>query len=381
MAFKNGYLGALISRERLRKDWSMEGLCRGICSVSYLSKIENGKADPSQQILQQLLARLDLATDAETELIASQKAQRAWALLLGGRPDAFTALAKEDALRQTYRATEAGMDWLLFRCLFEECPADEQMERFMDARQLAMQRVLQGKVEEALALCPNAYFHWQAGLFYYNQGNEASSLQYLQAAYDMAAQQGEVHLMLLCKTYIGNIYCNKRDIAAMRGHYSVAFKLAEAVGNTEIVSQLRYNEAAAQIELGEYKEACSYLKSIENPGVMELHKLAICFEKLGEREAALSALSRADAAPCEFPPKPLAQMMCQIVRLRLLHADYLQQQQEYGSLLMRCFSQLRSELPVGYAAFHLPWVLEYLKATRQYKLALEISQSFSSITA
>ena len=380
MAYKYGYLGALISRERLRNDWSMEGLCKGICSISYLSKIENGKAEPSRQILQLLLARLDLATDDAQEHIASQKAQRAWELLLGGRPDAFAALTREDALKQTYRATEAGMDWLLFCCLFEERPADEQMERFMDARQLALQRVLQGRVEEALALCPNAYFNWQAGLFYYNQGNEASSLQYLQTAYDMAAQQGEVHLMLLCKTYIGNIYCNKRDIAAMRGHYSVAFKLAEAVGNTEIVAQLRYNEAAAQIECGEYETACSYLKSIENPGVMELHKLAICLEKLGEREAALDVLSRADATPCEFPPKPLAQMMCQIVRLRLLHGDYLQQQ-EYGALLMRCFSQLRSELPVGYAAFHLPWVLEYLKATRQYKLALEISQSFSNITA
>ena len=63
MAYKYGYLGALISRERLRNDWSMEGLCKGICSVSYLSKIENGKAEPSQQILQLLLARLDLATD------------------------------------------------------------------------------------------------------------------------------------------------------------------------------------------------------------------------------------------------------------------------------------------------------------------------------
>ena len=30
MAYKYGYLGALISHERLRNDWSMEGHCKGI---------------------------------------------------------------------------------------------------------------------------------------------------------------------------------------------------------------------------------------------------------------------------------------------------------------------------------------------------------------
>ena len=40
--------GALIRRARLEKNWSQEGLCRGICSVSWLSKIEAGRegADP-----------------------------------------------------------------------------------------------------------------------------------------------------------------------------------------------------------------------------------------------------------------------------------------------------------------------------------------------
>ena len=41
-----GYYGTLICRERLRRNWSQEGLCRGICAVSYLSKIEKGRAEP-----------------------------------------------------------------------------------------------------------------------------------------------------------------------------------------------------------------------------------------------------------------------------------------------------------------------------------------------
>ena len=52
--------GLLIRRERLRRDWSQEGVCRGICAVSYLSKVEQGKAQASEEVLRALFARLDI---------------------------------------------------------------------------------------------------------------------------------------------------------------------------------------------------------------------------------------------------------------------------------------------------------------------------------
>ena len=45
------YYGNLILRERLARSWSQAGLCKGICTVSYLSKIETGKAQPSADVL------------------------------------------------------------------------------------------------------------------------------------------------------------------------------------------------------------------------------------------------------------------------------------------------------------------------------------------
>ena len=52
--------GALLRQARLERNWSQEGLCRGICAVSYLSKIEQGKVEASGEILRQLFARLSL---------------------------------------------------------------------------------------------------------------------------------------------------------------------------------------------------------------------------------------------------------------------------------------------------------------------------------
>ena len=63
------YPGALLRQAREKRQWSQEGLCSGICAVSYLSKIEQGKAEASPEILRLLFARLELAWyDDETTL-------------------------------------------------------------------------------------------------------------------------------------------------------------------------------------------------------------------------------------------------------------------------------------------------------------------------
>ena len=59
--------GLLIRQARLQRDWSQEGLCRGICAPSYLSKIEQGKAAPSPEVTELLLHRLGLVWTPEPE--------------------------------------------------------------------------------------------------------------------------------------------------------------------------------------------------------------------------------------------------------------------------------------------------------------------------
>ncbi|MBE6892987.1 MAG: helix-turn-helix transcriptional regulator, partial [Ruminococcaceae bacterium] len=73
------YPGFLIKRERLLKNWSQEGLCKGICAVSYLSKIEQGKAEASEEIISALFERLgiDWVTD-EKLLLEGKKFVEDW---------------------------------------------------------------------------------------------------------------------------------------------------------------------------------------------------------------------------------------------------------------------------------------------------------------
>ena len=108
---------------------------------------------------------------------------------------------------------------------------------------------------------------------------------------------------------------------------------------------------------------------------MTLHKLAICCEKLGRTEEALAALDRAETMESEQLDTQTARRLCRLVRMRLENPDYLHDA-SYGELLLSCFAECREQLPIGYAAFHLPWVLEWYTAARQYKQAYELMRSF-----
>ena len=66
---------------------------------------------------------------------------------------------------------------------------------------------------------------------------------------------------------------------------------------------------------------------------------------------------------------------CGLVRRRLENPGYLRDP-DYGAALMDVFNRCRRELPIGYAAFHLPRVLEWLTAGRQYKQAYELLRDF-----
>ena len=154
------YQGYLIYRNRIQLNWSQAGLCKGICTVSYLSKIETGKAVPSEEVLQLLMDRLDLKSDKETEREAAELANQGWKLLLDGRHTKLNELLQGKDIDR-YRAVPA---WLDLSLLSSEMPLDTAFEPCMDTRQLALQRILQGRADEAMRLMPNAYTFLSLGI-------------------------------------------------------------------------------------------------------------------------------------------------------------------------------------------------------------------------
>ena len=116
--------GLLIRQARLRLNWSQEGLCRGICAPSYLSKIEQGKAAPSPEVTELLLRRLGLVWTPEPESL-----EPCWKALLSGSPDFASCYERLVQPRQEVLAcSPLAADALLRRqrqmCIRDSCRAD-----------------------------------------------------------------------------------------------------------------------------------------------------------------------------------------------------------------------------------------------------------------
>ena len=255
--------GLLIRRERLARAWSQEGLCRGICGTSYLSKIEQGKAAASEEILALLLARLGLSWTNDEDGALRARTEACMEALFSGDASTFdAAFARLRAQESTLLCSPCAADYLLLRAFSckkdgERHPLDTEFVPFLDQRQLALQRVLEGRHEEAALLYPAAVIRLWQGAHLYARGRYAAATEALRAAYDAAAAEGYAHIMMSCRVYLGNCCSDSGDAERMRQHYAVAQRLALVLGDQDILSTIRYNEAATKIECGDFAAAAS----------------------------------------------------------------------------------------------------------------------------
>lgn len=375
--------GFIIRRERMRRDWSQDGLCRGICAASYLSKIEQGRVTASEDILRLLYERLSLPWYGGESAMSglSERLDELYELAYSGEFKALnaavTALREEKPeLMLSPAAADISVLSEIAAWRGESADIDEAMEQYLAPRGLALLRLMQDRDAEAAAICPSALCSYWAGVAQYESGRSyTAAVENLQRAYSLAAGEGRARLMMLSRAYIGNCYCNQLDVENMEAHYTVAERLATALHDAGMLASIRYNRAATALETGDYESAYRYFSALEEPTAMALHKLAICCEKLGRRDEAFSALNRAAAVEDTHMPAGLAEEMLSLVRRRLENPDYLRDA-DYGAALLDCFERCRRELPIGYAGFHLPWLLEWYTANRQYKLAYELMNEF-----
>ena len=381
-----GFAGLLIRRRRLEKGWSQQGLCKGICAVSYLSKIEQGKAEPGEEVLSLLLGRLGVTwhTGAEAEA-AGALAERYF--------DAFCTMnliwqgecrEELEAHRETYVNSPYLLDLLLLEGVCQS-RKPEGLEAFvgeMDARQRGLWYLLEERYQEAVPLLPFPVTYALAGCDAYTSGNYFQAMEQLGQAFRLASEQCQVFVMAFCRNIQGNCCSDLGMLDAALGYYRDQERLAQAFGDGEAIRVIRYNIAASQTQLGRYREGYAYFSTLDQPTAAELHKLAVCCEGLGRREEALAALDRVDGVLRGLPEQKHLEQMCAVVRCRLEHPDYLKRE-EYGALLIGCYRLLRDTpgLPRGYALFHLPWLEEWYAANRQYKQAWELMREFPQILA
>lgn len=359
------YTAFMIRKTRLEKNWSQDDLCKNICTASYLSKIEQGKAEPSDDIILLLFERLGICWHSQN--LTATGIEQAYELLLSGELDLLEKDLKSESM-QAYESSPWGLDYLLLQHTMGHLgPLNPELGALlMQPRQLALQRLLQGCWEEAIRLYPCGYTYYVTGQACYISGEYTRAIDFLNKANTLASDEGYLQIMMQARATIGSCYSNLNDFESMNRHYVVAQRMARSLGNMEILDDMKYNIAAACLMAGHYQEAYDYFETKrDSENRLRLHKLAICCEKLGLVSEALETLRRAFTLP-DDSPEQIESEMCRVVYLRLTEPRYLDSEQ-YGETLKNTFLLCRKNAPIGFCLFHMPWMLEWYEHHRQYK--------------
>ena len=373
MGMKSQMIGALIRKERIQRNWSLAGLAKDICAVSYLSKIEQGKAECSDDILKLLFAKLSIDWHDDTSFIEQGEL---FTRCVYERIFAMEEIVFSDDEVQLMDAMENSrfvVDALLFKSWKQEMVLDglRELRRYMDERQLCLLYLLEEKYDEALHIFPCALTYYYAGMDGYVRGNNYElAMQRLQKAYSLAGDEGSVLIMLQSAILLGNLSGNLLDVNTMLHQYAIAQRLARVLHAEEDLRVMQYNKAAVLIEAGRAEEAYQYFKTLDDLSLMERHKYAIASELTGRKDEAMALLEGHEEEGDELSTK-----MVELVERRLINPEYLDDE-TYGKLLLEVFEKCQKDLPIGYAAFHLPWVVQWYVHHRQYRAAFELTANF-----
>ena len=367
------FAGPLIRLLRLQNNWSQETLCHGICTVSYLSKIEQGKAEANEQLISALLERLGATWEVSAEMTALRDE------LYEGifSYDQTYIQQKMEILEEKWdrlALSPCYADFLVICAFYRRKPemVPQELEPLLDIRQQALLALLRDRHEEAYRMYPCPLTAICLGEEALLKGNYTLSMEYFQVAYDMAAREGYAHMMLFAQHCMAASCTDLGNMDAMYHHSRIAERLARALGADDVLKVIHYNIAATKAEYGDYENAYAYFSALEEPDVLALHKLAVCCEALGKKEDALAALKQAEKMESDIA---LKNEMCALVRYRLEHPDYLHDP-AYGEMILNTYERIEKELSSGFARFHLRWVTQWLTSNRQYRKAFEILQRF-----
>jgi len=166
-------IGRKIYYSRHEKGMSQQELARGICTVSYLSKIENNRAEPHQDIIDKLFAKLGIANNEKTieELETINNRLKNWYEIIRRRDiEKATKEEKEITLIvNSLKEPSILINYHIFSAKYLML-----LNKFDEAENIIKQVELQKKL---FTNEQNYYFHLVDGIYKYSKNRFIDSLQ------------------------------------------------------------------------------------------------------------------------------------------------------------------------------------------------------------
>ena len=389
-------LGALLKGERIRQKKSQKELCYGICVPSYLCKIENGSANPDEQMWKKLFRKLDLPFEWEQPAIhLFQKKIEEYFHGIKFHCDRDALYTELNAWNEQLRFSELVVDWLMIRIDQDENEWDllEELVPVMTLKQQALFTIMKYS-KEKLSDSEIAHYIQMCELLDESFALNLLSLKHLHRGEYAAIHrlEGKIVAKALCEGnlyqladyYIinGSAYACINQLEMMMDYYKRAIGLLEHTEWKENLTSVYYNMGASYVSVGEYEKGIDYLRVAQETYHMEdfmlQHKLALAYVRLQDYEKAQTYLSKMKNQLSELPYLRKADhLKYQEVCMEM--EEGFQQKPEYLTLMEELVEAVERDYHVGHLVFYNDLAMETYCLHRKYKKALELDRKISSI--
>lgn len=402
----SAYTGYLIRRERLAQNLSQEGLCRGICAASYLSKIESGSAEPGEDIIDRLFEALgiDFIRDGRLIADAQRMLERFFFLMDADEPceeeKAFFEANREKLARSEFALRLSVFDFVAGAQLYnreETLSRLAQIEPFMESLALReMQWVLIVKAEyqdskqdewdvlaRAARLGAYSLVTYKQAVSAFQRGWYSQCMELAERAYAQAAEEGSAATMIWSAFLMGTCACNRYDMALAKRYYDRVHALTRGY-RMNMDDYIAYNLGSTYLEYGEDEQALRHLETAREKkndaahNILLHQKLAILDQRMGKREKGLAHLSLAKKhfAGAQWDPAwDATRLIEQMIRFAELTFDAgAMEQPEFERVTRLLYDEAGERFGFGFKRFYGQYLIELYKRQRRYKDALRVRE-------
>ncbi len=389
----NRMVGFLIRNNRIKKGMSQDQLCKDICAVSYLSKIEKGIAQPNPEIVAELFARLNMKYE-EGEAFVKKYRELIYKYFDAYFHQEETIEFEEEIFkaRKELANSELNISYQLF-CLYQAGSSDEGVVKkilkdlqifreYMREEEAFLYEMARGMFSKdpwirkdslikAEHIMPNSLVSEALMYEHYYMGEYQEALNYCHSGYERAMREGFLLVAKQISFLEGVCYSNLHNLDLMLKAYNRSKELSR--GQESVLASIDYNIGTAYVENERWEEAIPYLLAALNVEKTEVsvflicHKLALAYEQGKRKEEGNIYLEKALKLSQKL--EPIHQDMIRFVELRYAK-DYLSSD-EYATLLSDLFD-MKEEMGADFVRFHKPYMVEWLKSKRKYKEAYEL---------
>lgn len=377
--------GLIIKRKREEMGYKQEYICKGVCAVSYLSKIEKGIIVPSNEIIQQLMERLGISYFNEPDFVEKGKdlLEECYEARLYGYPIKEKLWKQLETDKEKYINSPLLIDYQI--CMmnksldYKGSVSILEWKDFMNNKQLYRAYLIAGFINHDITLLEKSkqierapevleamgFSKWMNGKYY-------EAIDHFLEAQELAEHKNYLALLMNINLILGHIYMEVHR-PTMDKYYNKALVISKVLGDKDVEVMVYYHLGVAYTLVDFHKAEKNLLLCVE----MCMEEDIDTFEKLSQKLCFLylkyEIRDKANYYYNEAIKHNNYKEVNELIKIMVENSDY-NHNKDYLNKLINIYKYSKKNHKFSNTKYYGEFLLDAYKANRRYKEALAVME-------